>query len=507
MAIEVKMPRLSDTMEQGTVVRWAVKPGQSVKTGDVIADIETDKATMELQTFDDGTVADLVVAEGATVKVGTTIMKLAEKGESVDAVKSAAPKAAPVAPVAGVEAARGAKNAATGSTQAESVKGPPVGTSAAIAGEARGQDFRTQGPAPSIPAASGPAASGPAPSGPAPSGPAEKANGNGHHGGQQSTGGRVFASPLARKIAAEGGVDLGGIEGSGPSGRIVRRDVEAVLGASAQGGTALESRGTKAKSSVVPMPMAGASLPSRTIALSNMRGTIARRLVQSKQTIPHYQVTLAVRMDALLALRGQLNEQLAGQGVKLSVNDFLVRACALAMHQHPHVNSRWNDGGPSGGPSVELLGDVNIGVAIALPLKESGEGGGLVVATLRQADRQGLRMISAESKRLSEKARGKGLGIDEMSDSTFTISNLGMFGVEHFTAIINPPNAAILAVGAAVEQPVVETDPKTGEKRLGIGQVMQMTMSSDHRIIDGAMAAQYLNTVKQLLEAPATLLV
>ena len=492
MAIEVKMPRLSDTMEQGTVVRWAVKPGQSVKTGDVIADIETDKATMELQTFDDGTVADLVVAEGATVKVGTTIMKLAEKGESVDAVKSAAPKPAPVAPVAGVEAARGAKNAATGSTQAESVKGPPVGTSAAIAGEARGQDFRTQGPAPSIPATSG---------------PAEKANGNGHHGGQQGTGGRVFASPLARKIAAEGGVDLGGIEGSGPSGRIVRRDVEAVLGASAQGGTALESRGTKAKSTVVPMPMAGASLPSRTIALSNMRGTIAKRLVQSKQTIPHYQVTLAVRMDALLALRGQLNEQLAGQGVKLSVNDFLVRACALAMHQHPHVNSRWNDGGPSGGPSVELLGDVNIGVAIALPLKESGEGGGLVVATLRQADRQGLRMISAESKRLSEKARGKGLGIDEMSDSTFTISNLGMFGVEHFTAIINPPNAAILAVGAAVEQPVVETDPKTGEKRLGIGQVMQMTMSSDHRIIDGAMAAQYLNTVKQLLEAPATLLV
>jgi len=502
MAIEVKMPRLSDTMEQGTVVRWAVKPGQSVKTGDVIADIETDKATMELQTFDDGTVADLVVAEGATVKVGTTIMKLAEKGESVDAVKSAAPKAAPVAPVAGVEAARSAKNAATGSTQAESVKGPPVGTSAAIAGEARGQDFRTQGPAPSIPAASGPA-----PSGPAASGPAEKANGNGHHGGQQGAGGRVFASPLARKIAAEGGVDLGGIEGSGPSGRIVRRDVEAVLGASAQGGMALESRGTKAKSTVVPMPMAGASLPSRTIALSNMRGTIAKRLVQSKQTIPHYQVTLAVRMDALLALRGQLNEQLAGQGVKLSVNDFLVRACALAMHQHPHVNSRWNDGGPSGGPSVELLGDVNIGVAIALPLKESGEGGGLVVATLRQADRQGLRMISAESKRLSEKARGKGLGIDEMSDSTFTISNLGMFGVEHFTAIINPPNAAILAVGAAVEQPVVETDPKTGEKRLGIGQVMQMTMSSDHRIIDGAMAAQYLNTVKQLLEAPATLLV
>ncbi|MBY0263278.1 MAG: 2-oxo acid dehydrogenase subunit E2, partial [Phycisphaerales bacterium] len=272
----------------------------------------------------------------------------------------------------------------------------------------------------------------------------------------------------------------------------------------ARGGKAgSEGRGAQQPQRPAPMPMAGATLPSRTIALSNMRGTIAKRLVQSKQTIPHYQVTLAVRMDALLALRQQLNDQLAGQGVKLSVNDFLVRACALAMHQHPHVNSRWDDQGPA----VELVGDVNIGVAIALPLKEDGTGGGLVVATLRLADRQGLRMISAESKRLSEKARAKGLSIDEMSDSTFTISNLGMFGVEHFTAIINPPNAAILAVGAAIEQPVVETDAKTGEKRLGIGHVMQMTMSSDHRIIDGAMAAQYLNTVKQLLEAPATLLV
>jgi pyruvate dehydrogenase E2 component (dihydrolipoamide acetyltransferase) len=195
-------------------------------------------------------------------------------------------------------------------------------------------------------------------------------------------------------------------------------------------------------------------------------------------------------MDALLALRKQLNDQLESQGVKLSVNDFLVRACALAMHQHPFVNSKWVE--PKGQEaSIEILGDVNVGVAVALPEER---GGGLVVATLRNADRLGLRQISAQTKSLAEKARTKGLSIEEMADSTFTISNLGMFGVSHFTAIINPPNAAILAVGAAIEKPVV----KNGQ--LAVGSVMSMTMSSDHRIVDGAMAAQYLATVKQMLE-------
>lgn len=447
MAIEVKMPRLSDTMEQGTVVRWAVKPGQKVRSGDVIADIETDKATMELQTFDDGTVADVLVKEGESVKVGTIIMKLAEAGETVDAAKAAAPSASGAATGA-------AKPAAPAVVVTERHGVISVGAGAA----------------------------------------------NGSHG---AAGDRVFVSPLARKIAEENNVDLGGVHGSGPSGRIIRRDVEAALG-----GTALQSRVGKPqpstpRASSPPLPAAGASLVSRSIALSNMRATIAKRLVQSKSTIPHYQVTVAVRMDALLTLRQQLNDQLAAQGVKLSVNDFLVRACALAMHQHPHVNSRWNDSGPS----IELAADVNIGVAIALPLNDKGEGGGLVVATLRGADRLGLRQISADTKRLGEKARTKGLSIEEMSDSTFTISNLGMFGVEHFTAIINPPNAAILAVGAAVEQPVIDTDPKTGAKSIGIGHIMQMTMSSDHRIVDGAMAAQYLATVRELLEKPATLLV
>ncbi|MFN5957908.1 MAG: 2-oxo acid dehydrogenase subunit E2, partial [Planctomyces sp.] len=206
----------------------------------------------------------------------------------------------------------------------------------------------------------------------------------------------------------------------------------------------------------------------------------------------------------LSALRSQLNEQLAAQGVKLSVNDFLVRACALAMHQHPYVNARWV--GTKGAEAIEYLPSVNIGVAIALPVAADGTGGGLVVATLRNADAMGLRAISSTTKSLADKARGKGLSIEEMSDSTFTISNLGMFGVDHFTAIVNPPNAAILAVGAAIEGPVVETDA-SGAKKLVIGTTMSMTMSSDHRIIDGAMAAQYLQTVKAMLEKPATLLV
>ncbi len=466
MAIEVKMPRLSDTMEQGTVVRWAVKPGQKVKSGDVIADIETDKATMELQTFDDGTVAELAVAEGATVKVGTIIMKLAEAGESVSAKAPAAaaqvsaPKATPTV----VAASAGASAVSTVSAPAKAV----------------------------------------------------------HAVAPASNGERVFASPLARKIADETGVDLHSVQGTGPSGRIVRKDVEAAASgapapavfrapaAPARKGVGEPAKISNLSAGGVPglaLPASGSPLQSRAIPLSNMRATIAKRLVQSKATIPHYQVTVAVRMDALLALRGQLNEQLASQGVKLSVNDFLVRACAIAMHQHPHVNSRWNDSGSNGNPSIELLPDINVGVAIALPLNERGEGGGLVVATLRQADRLGLRQISADTKRLGEKARTKGLSIEEMADSTFTISNLGMFGVEHFTAIINPPNVAILAVGAAVEQPVVNTDPKTGAKTLGVGHVMQMTMSSDHRIVDGAMAAQYLATVRELLEKPATLLV
>jgi pyruvate dehydrogenase E2 component (dihydrolipoamide acetyltransferase) len=449
MPINVTMPRMSDTMEQGTVVKWHKKVGDKVKPGDVLADIETDKATMELEAFDEGTIAKLAVEAGSSVSVGGLIVVIASEGEDLATVASSAGHTS------------ASSKAKAGGTAVSSVAASATAT---------------------IPGA------------PAASSSDENRSSNGH--------GRVFASPLARKIASERGIDLSSIAGSGPSGRVVRKDVEQAApsrGGTSHGGTGVPPVSPSSVSHPITTPPASATLESKNVPLSNMRATIARRLVQSKTTIPHYQVTVSARLDKLMELREQLNTQLESQGVKLSVNDFLVRACALAMHQHPYINSSWNDKGPS----IDLYGSVNVGVAISLPAER---GGGLVVATIRDADRHGLRHISAETKRLAKKAREKGLPPEEMADSTFTISNLGMFGVDHFTAIINPPNAAILAVGAAIEKPFIETD-EDGEKVITLGHEMAMTMSSDHRIIDGAMAAAYLATVKQLLESPAALLV
>ncbi len=465
MPIRIEMPRLSDTMQAGTVVKWNIKEGQKVKSGDALADIETDKATMELQSFEDGTVAVIPVPEGQNVPIGTVILVLAGAGEDVASVKS--------------------QFAAGGSTAAA-----PANKAATASGGSASQASSSGG---SVAVLDAPAS-----------------NGTSH----SNHGGRIFASPLAKKIAAESNVDLGSLQGSGPAGRIIRKDVEAAIssGATSAAGRVASSAGsardlaTRVEQPAKPtrnvpavLPSVGATLTPRTIQLSNMRKTIAKRLVESKTTIPHYQVSVEVDMDALVALRTQLNEQLGTQGVKLSVNDFLVRACALAMHQHPYVNAKWV--GTPGNETIEFLGEVNVGVAIALPVAEDGSGGGLVVATLRNADVLGLRQISGETKRLADKARNKGLSIEDMSDSTFTISNLGMFGVDNFTAIINPPNVAILAAGGAIQKPVVRNN------QIVPGHVMNMTLSSDHRVVDGAMAAQYLATVKGLLEKPATLLV
>lgn len=456
MPIDITMPRLSDTMQQGTIVKWNVKEGQKVKSGDVIADIETDKATMELQSFDDGVVAAIPVPQGQTVPVGTVMLVLATAGEDVAAVKAKA------------------------------------GSGAAPAAKAVG------GSASSAPAAAATAVMEPTSNGV-----------NGSHGEGHGTGGRIFISPLARKIADEAGLDVSRVQGSGPGGRIVRKDVEEAIAAGSAAPRAA-APATKAAPSggsaprPVAVPAASATLAGKLIPVSNMRRVIAQRLSESKSSIPHYQVSFDVDMQPLMALRAQLNEQLANQGVKLSVNDFLVKACALAMHQHPYVNARWVTTQAKHGQmdtSIEYLPEVNVGIAIALPINEDGTGGGLVVATLRNADSLGLRQISAQSKQLAEKARGKGLAPNEMSDSTFTISNLGMYGVSHFNAIINPPNVAILAVGGAIEKPVVRNG------KIEPGLVMTMTMSSDHRVVDGAMAAQYLATVKNFLEKPATLLV
>lgn len=456
MPITVTMPRLSDTMEVGTVIQWHVKEGDKVSPGDVLADIETDKATMELEAFDEGTIAKLAAKQGDAVNVGDPIVIIAEEGEDV------------------AQAAKGG-----GEAKAESKAEPKSQTKAETKSETR-----QAGGASTSTASSGTATA-----------PAPASNGS-TNGSTHGDGGRIFASPLAKKIAGEHNVDLSGIDGTGPSGRIVKKDVEQAL----ERGTSAPKSQPRAAGPQVELPPIGAALQDNTVTLSNMRGTIAKRLVESKQSIPHYQVTVEVDMDALLDLREQLNEQLEVQGVKLTVNDFLVRACALAMHQHPFVNSSWDGSGSGSGkpPAIRQHGEVNIGVAVALPEER---GGGLVVPVLRGTDRMGLRTISSETRRLAKKAREKGLSVEDMEGSTFTISNLGMFGVSHFTAIINPPNACILAVGAAREMPVVR------EGQLMIGSVMSMTMSSDHRIVDGAMAAQYLNTVKGMLEAPATLLV
>ena len=446
MPIKLTMPRLSDTMEQGTIIKWNVKEGDALVSGDVVADIETDKATMEMQVFDDGVMAKIVIEEGKQVPVGTLIAVVAAEGEDPDALKiqelTDAPEPAAEAPKAAVAPV----------TNADQTKTP------SSAPEAR--------------------AAGP-----------------------------IKATPVARRLATEHDLDLASIQGSGPGGRIIKRDVLAAAESAATNATAAheESPATPVEGEVelpmstplafpasTPTPISIPSLESRDVPVTSMRQSIARRLVESKQSIPHYQVSMRFATDKLIALRVSLNEQLASEGVKLSVNDFIVRACALAMKEHPMFNASW------GGDHIVLHGQVNIGVAVSLPEER---GGGLVVATIRDADRKSLRMISAETRELASRARAKGLSIDEMSDTTFTISNLGMFGVDDFTAIINPPNSAILACGAALEQPVVR------DHRLAVGWEMAATLSLDHRVIDGAMAAKYLQTLKTMIEEPIRLLV
>ena len=449
MSIEVTMPRLSDTMESGTIVEWKVAVGDKVSSGDVVADVETDKATMELAVYDDGTIASIDVEPGQQVDVGTVIALLAEKGEDPANLKPAASAPAP---------------AAVPEPAPEPVSSPAPAASPAVS---------------AAPAAS-------------------------------SSGGGMRISPVARRMAEAAGIPLATIVGTGPSGRIIKRDVEAAMAAGAETVASVPPAANvpavaaapiaqpvaqASSSAITPIEsMAGHGSPmaSRRVPLSNMRQVIARRLVESKTTIPHYQVSMSFDMDPLMAMRKDLNEKLAGGDVKLSVNDFLVRAAALAMHQHPDFNASFD------GDAIVQHGAVNVGIAISLP---EDKGGGLVVGVIRDADRKSLRMISAESKALAEKARTRGLAPEDMEGATFTISNLGMYGVEHFTAIINPPNSAILAVGGAMKQPVVRGDS------IEVGHRMTATLSNDHRVIDGAMAARWLQTVRESVEHPTLLLV
>lgn len=437
MPTTVTMPRLSDTMEAGTVIKWHVKEGDTVATGDVLADVETDKATMEMQTYDDGVVAKLLIGAGDRVAIGTPIAVIALDGEDASSAGSAKPAAA-AAPAPRAAASTDAPVAVTGTVVMPSA--------------------------------------------------------------HADTGARARISPVARRMAEELGVDINSLRGTGPGGRVIKRDIEAAATRKGSGAVAAPAATMPvvAVPALAPAPAAAASMPvvagpgSREVAVSGMRQTIARRLVESKSTIPHYQVSMRFNMDPLLELRKMLNAQLEPQGVKLSVNDFIVRACALAMAQHPYFNASW------AGDRIIIHGEVNVGVAVSLPAER---GGGLVVAVIRNADQKGLRQISLDTRALAEKARTRGLGPEDMMGATFTISNLGMYGVDNFTAIINPPNSAILACGAAVERPVVRNS------QLCVGTELDATLSLDHRVIDGAMAAEYLTTVRHNLENPATLLV
>ena len=456
MAIELTMPRLSDTMETGTIVKWIAAVGDEVSTGDVVADVETDKATMELSVYDDGRMASILVEEGVPVPVGTVVAMLAEtpeeftelsEGDGDGQAKPDSPSPIKIADVDG---------------GGEACHVPDVGV------VTTGDEVEVVSRAP----------------------------GEG--------GARI--SPVARLLAEDHGLDLDTLHGSGPGGRIIKRDVLAAIDVTDEVASALPPSasltvaGPAGRGGIPPTPvdsipetsMLGPSLSAGRYPLSSMRQTIAQRLVESTRTIPHYQVTMVFDMDPLMTLRTMLNEQLSETGVVLSINDFLVRCAALAMHQHPDFNASFDD------DAIVVHGAVNIGVAISMPQER---GGGLVVGVIRHADQKSLRTISAESKALAEKARTVGLSVEEMSGSTFTVSNLGMFGVEDFTAIINPPNSAILATGAAKQQPVVR------EGTLTIGYEMKATLSSDHRIIDGAMAAQFLGRLREFIENPSVLLV
>ncbi|MFI0395536.1 pyruvate dehydrogenase complex dihydrolipoamide acetyltransferase [Paracoccus jiaweipingae] len=440
MPTEILMPALSPTMEEGTLAKWLVAEGDEVKSGDILAEIETDKATMEFEAVDEGTIGKLLVAEGtAGVKVNSPIAVLLEDGESADDIASDAP-ASP----------KTAKDAA---------------------------------PKPQ-------AADDPAPAKPAPSQPAPAA-------GKNDKGGRIFASPLARRIAADKGVDLSALTGSGPRGRIVKADVEGAKPgaqpAPQQPATDAAQAPAKPAATAPQGPSADqvakiyADRDTEEVALDGMRRTIAQRLGEAKQTIPHFYLRRSAKLDDLMAFRAQLNASLKDRGVKLSVNDFIIKACALALQEVPDANAVW------AGDRIIKLKPSDVAVAVAVE-------GGLFTPVLKDAQQKTLSALSTEMKDLANRAKSKKLAPHEYQGGSFAISNLGMFGIENFDAVINPPHGAILAVGAGLKQPVVEDD------QIVIRTVMSMTLSVDHRVIDGALGAQLLDRIVAHLENPMGML-
>ncbi len=437
MPIEILMPALSPTMETGRIARWLVKEGDRVAAGDVIAEIETDKATMELEAVDEGTVGRILVPEGAEdVKVGTPIALLLEEGETAEDLPRAA-------------------------------------------------DAGEGGPAPR-PHAEAPAAPAPAPapaSGAQPVARSEEPE-------PETRDTRIFASPLARRLAREHGLDLSTITGSGPHGRIVRADVERALAAGTRPAPAPAApppeAATGTDSDRVKALYAGRAFEE--VKLDGMRRTIAARLSEAKRSIPHFYLRRTARIDNLLALRRDLNAALAARGVKLSVNDLIIKACALALKEVPDANAVW------AGDRILRMKVVDVAVAVAVP-------GGLFTPVIRDADVKTLSAISTEMKDLAERARARRLAPEEYQGGSFAISNLGMFGIDNFDAVINPPHGSILAVGAGKRQPVV-----TEDDRIEVATMLSLTLSVDHRVIDGALGAEFLAAIVRNLESPLAML-
>ncbi len=446
MITKVIMPKLSDAMETGKVIKWIKKEGDSVRGGDVIAEVETDKANVEIEAFGSGVLRKIIVGEGGQVPVGDLIGVIAEPSDDISTLAASAPSAAPAAATpAPAKAAAPAPAAPTPLPAMESYKSEPA-TTAVV-------------PMSPVPAAAAPAG-----------------------------GGRVKVSPLARKVAAQSGVDLRLIQGSGPGGRIVRRDVEAAATAPAAAAPAARlapaAPAAAARPAFVIPPRTGAEYEDK--PLSAMRAIIAKRMPLSKGPIPHFYVTSEVAMERAWGLRADLNA-LEGQP-KVSVTDMIIKACALALLKNPGVNAQLQ------GQAIRVFHRAHIGIAVALDE-------GLITPVLRDCDAKPLTQIAFEARDLAERARGGKLRAQEMSGATFSVSNLGMFDVEEFSAIINPPEGAILAVGSVLEKPVADGG------QIRVGRRMKMTISCDHRVMDGAMGARFLQDVKRLLEEPLRLLV
>jgi pyruvate dehydrogenase E2 component (dihydrolipoamide acetyltransferase) len=422
---DILMPALSPTMEEGVLAKWHIKPGDTVEAGQVIAEIETDKATMEVEAVDEGEVSDILVAEGTEgVKVNTPIARL--KGGDAPAKKSGAPTAEP------------AKTEAAPASNVEAAKAAPAPAAAPT--------------------------------------PAAKANG-------AATGERIFASPLARRIAQQNGVDLKSIKGTGPRGRIVKADVEkAPKGATAPAASKGEAR------QVLSLEQQGIPAGSYDIIpLDGMRKAIARRLTDSFRDVPHFPLTIDLEIDGLLAARARVNALLEKQGVKVSVNDFVIKAAAMALKAVPEANASYTPDG------IAMHHHADVSMAVAID-------GGLITPIIRAAETKSLSQIATETKDLAKRARERKLKPEEFQGGTFSVSNLGMFGIKDFASIINEPQGAIMSVGAGEQRAVV----KNGQ--LAVATVMSVTLTCDHRVVDGAVGARFLQAFRAMLEEPVTML-